>query len=250
MRHTAAMRQVKQPDGFTAPSDTPPPCPKCGSERNWKKNGKRKDGKGWIWSRICSDSRACRRKPPRSKKPHRGEYKALGLCRDCHRPTTNGQTQCDNCLDRTNRHRQAKKAKGICAGCTSPALDGQTLCSNCLASVRRHRQAALNELARGGTPECAGWPHGSCGTKKNLQIDHIHNDGHLDLLSSGRRRGGVSRVMADPTPWTWAQILCRSCNVQKARDVEKAGLKPVTKDDVERIRKQQGRKKQSPKIST
>lgn len=86
------------------------------------------------------------------------------------------------------------------------------------------RRMALRKLSRGRVPECAGCPPGTCGAKSGLQIDHIHDDGHLDLSPTGQRMAGdalVRKVLDDPDPWAWAQVLCGSCNVRKAVEAKR-----------------------------
>jgi len=120
------------------------------------------------------------------------------------------------------RRRAQDKANGICVqdGCDRLAASDRIRCRECLdkrvAKRAADRESALLAISRTNPPSC-----GVCGTTDNLEIDHIHNDGHLDVTPRGNRRKGVDSVLKDIAegrdPREWAQVLCRSHNLEKAR---------------------------------
>lgn len=191
-------------------------------------------------------------------KIRRAEFKsrkAEGLCISCGKPNDNGMTQCDACRGYGRTSRERKRSNGICFGCRNRPEPGMAYCRKCndkskkirqsrrsrglcpkcnrkavkgMALCRLHRsygkkmaamcnrqlkKAAFEKLS-GKNPRCA-----ICKTTDNLSVDHIHGDGHLDLMPSGERRHGAPlwrRVLKDPDAKSWARVLCMSCNMKEA----------------------------------
>lgn len=198
-------------------------------------------------------------------KTRRAEFKdrkANGLCISCGKPNDNGMTQCDVCRGRSRKSRERKRSNGICLGCCNPSEPGRAYCRKCSDKGKKIRQSrrsrglcskcnrkavkgkALCNLHRsygkkmaamcngqlkkaafgklsGKNPRCA-----ICKTTDDLSVDHIHGDGHLDLMPSGERRHGASlwrRVVKDPDAKSWARVLCMSCNMKEAGEFNAPG---------------------------
>lgn len=181
--------------------------------------------KGRVACLDCIDRLVMRRVVAKSRRLARQD---AGLCVRCVKPTVDGKTSCEKCLLRDKCRRYQRKMFLLCTACNSPVNALNTRCNRCNTianaaskrSRRDFRRTALRILCGNRKPSCA-----ICGIKRELTVDHIHGDGNLDLLPSGRRRTSsavYARVINDMKCASWARVLCLPCNLREAKKTKPA----------------------------
>jgi hypothetical protein len=114
----------------------------------------------------------------------------------------------------SSKWQKANRAKGLCR-CGNPAIPERKYCQRCKDALTSYQARIKIDVinAYGGECECCG--------EDNiwfLNIDHIHNDGHLEKKSERGALGLYRKLQRENYPKDRYRVLCYNCNLTREKN--------------------------------